>query len=329
LEVLVSMVLVALLMVVLAQITSSTSRLWRGTSDKIRSFQNARSAFETMTQSASQATLNTYYEYYDLSGGRYSGQASFVPFAYDRYSELHFLCGPAAALLGQSADEYPGEAIFFQAPLGYTLDPKSVNLDQVLNAAGYYVEFGDDQAGIPSPMQGRVKPRYRYRLMQFLQPSEDLGVYEENWTSHTAGGGAQWFRGPLASASPPTGVLAENVIALVIRPKPDFTDYVYDSRPAAKITPASAASYPTRHQLPPRLDITLVVLDETSAARLEAEFGSSPPLVGMGLSGLFEDISSYETDMTKLKDTLNGRHLNYRVYETEIMIRASKWTMDN
>jgi len=366
LELLVSMVVVGILMLVLVQTTTSTSNLWRGTTDKIKSFQNARSAFEAITQTVSQATLNTYYEYYDSAGLKYTGQTTFTPALCDRCSELHFVSGPATKVLaginrggtlpGAYASLCPGHVMFFQSPLGYTRETSAgaVNLDNTLNSIGYFVEFGSDLDFLPSFLSGSVKPRYRYRLMQFFQPSEEMTVYTESWSGRSAGGKATWFSSPLAlaltgtSGVRPASVLADNVLYLVIRPKrsakefeaanpkpkPIAPDYVYDSRPKAQITPGEVGNYPTRHQLPPIVAITLVAIDEASALRLENRFGSTPPLQALGIDKLFQTEADtnvpdqYVQDLDKLKTVLTDNRVTFRIFETEVMLRSSKWTKD-
>lgn len=366
LELLVSMAVVGILMLILIQVTTSTSNLWRGTTDKIKSFQNARTAFDAITQTLAQATLNTYYEYFNVSGQKYTGQASFVPAAYDRCSELHFVSGPAKTLLagitrggtlsGPYSQFSPGHAIFFQAPLGFTQDSAdgAVNLDNTLNAMGYFVEFGSDADFLPAFLSGSVDPRYRYRLMQFFQPTEEMAVYTENWGSRANGTKAAWFATPLAlplkgaSKVRPAGVIAENVLYLVLRakrsdkeyaaanpkPTPIAPNYTYDSRPLPVIAPSDAAKYPSRHQLPPLVAVTLVAIDETSAARLADRFGSTPPLQALGIDNLFQttadtnDPAAYQADLDTLKQTLAANNVTFRIFETEVMLRSSKWTKD-
>lgn len=363
---LVSMVVVGVLMLILVQTTTSTSNLWRGTTDKIKSFQNARSAFESITQTLSQATLNTYYEYYNASGSRYAGQASFVPAIIDRASELHFVSAPSSKLLaginragtvpGSYSSLSPGHAIFFQSPLGYSRDPDAsvANLDNMLNSIGYFVEFGSDQDFLPSFLSSSVKPRYRYRLMQLLQPSEEMAVYKENWLGRANGTKASWFSTPLGLPLTGTGgvrpasVLGDNILFLVLRPKrsdkefdaanpkpqPIAPDYTYDSRPLATILPSQYPNFPSRHQLPPIVAVTLVAIDEASAVRLENRFGTTPPLQALGLNNLFQSEadtnvpSQYHIDLENLKSVLTENKVNFRIFETEVMLRSSKWTKD-
>jgi prepilin-type N-terminal cleavage/methylation domain-containing protein len=67
-ELLVSTAIIALIMLMLVQVTNNISAAWRGTAEKVDKFQGARDGFEAMTRRISQATLNTYWDYYDISG---------------------------------------------------------------------------------------------------------------------------------------------------------------------------------------------------------------------------------------------------------------------
>ncbi|PTY02354.1 prepilin-type cleavage/methylation domain-containing protein [Verrucomicrobia bacterium LW23] len=360
-EIMVSLAVLAVMLLVLANVTDQTSRIWRGTRGKIEAFQGARAAFETITQTLSQATLNTYYEYFNnanppvplqyyvtVNGPTSTQVKTFQPETYDRYSELHFLSGPASTILSgltRSSDGKAytaitsGHAVFFQAPLGFTQDANARQLESVLNGVGYFVEFGSDADQIPDFVASTIKPRFRYRLMQYQQPSESLGVYRENWKSRTTGQKAGWFGTPLAGTGRPAYVVAENVLLLLLRPKrsdkeyennttlkPLAPNYLYDSQP----NPYSAADI-NRYQLPPLIEVTIVAIDEASAMRLEAKYGTSPPLQTLA-PGLFtttadtNDRTKFDQDMQTLEQTLTAQRINYRIFNTEVMIRSSKWS---
>ncbi|HSI85539.1 MAG: Verru_Chthon cassette protein C [Candidatus Methylacidiphilales bacterium] len=360
-EIMVSLGVLAIMLLVLANVTDQTSKIWRGTRGKIEAFQGARAAFESITQTLSQATLNTYYEYFDdasppnsLAGliatyGATSTQVkAFQPKVYDRYSELHFISGPSSKLLtglsrasdGKSYTAVSsGHAVFFQAPLGFTTDANARALDNVLNGVGYFVEFGTDADQIPDFVTSKIKPRNRYRLMQFLQPSESLLVYKEAWKSRTTGTKATWFSTSLTATSRPAHVVAENILFVLLRPKrsdkeyannttlkPLAPNYLYDTQP----NPYSAADI-NRYQLPPLLQVTVVAIDEASAIRLEAKYGTTPPLTTLA-PGLFEtttdtnDPTKFNADMATLENALIAAKVNYRIFDTEVMIRSSKWS---
>jgi uncharacterized protein (TIGR02599 family) len=134
--------------------------------------------------------------------------------------------------------------------------------------------------------------------------------------------------------TPPVHVLAENVIALVCLPKLALNEdpagtllapgYDYDStvkKTNPKVNP--------KNQLPPLVQVTLVALDETTAARLAN--GSTPPTFGLEslfTSGQPTSAARYADDLQKLVDTLNARRLSHRVFTTNIAIRGAKWSRD-
>lgn len=336
---LVAFAVLVLIMAMLIVLTGSTGRLWRNTTARIEAFQNARAAYQTLTLRLSQATLNTYLDYYDAGGNvlTSANSASFVPVAYGRNSDLHFICGPAAQLLpDQDAATHPGDAVFFQAPLGYVSGADA--LPDALNACGYYVDFNTDQTSLPAFLNGLVPPRWRYRLVEFLQPAESLAIY----TMPAAGGfpaDAQWFRSflppNLAFDQAPLHVLAENVIVLVVLPQLSSLDhgaelapaYGYDSRAGARPATVDAVQPAAQHQLPPLLRVVMVCLDETSALRLGPPGASTPPpLVAEALNGRFQVAGELDNDLAALTAQLDGGKVTYHVFDTLIAIRGAKWS---
>jgi uncharacterized protein (TIGR02599 family) len=348
-EMLVSMTVLSIIVILLVTMTDQTTKVWRSASGKIEAFRNARGAFESVTQTLSQATLNTYYDYYDTSGKRITDQTA-APAKYDRYSELHFISGPADKVLntvsrsdGKTyASVSSGHATFFQVPTGFTLDTDGKALDSTLNSTGYFVEFGSDKDLLPAFVGNDIKPRFRYRLVQFIQPTEVNSVYQEKWSNRTEGTKAAWFATPLAQSNRPARILAENIIAVIFQPKRSdrehwenpglpalAKDYAYDSQPTL---PSNSVK---RFQLPPLVDVTLVAIDEASAVRLQAEYGETPPLSSiLGGKQLFRstvntnDPTSYQADLQTLKDALIAKRINYRIFNSEVIIRASKWSED-
>ena len=323
------MTLVLILMVLLEQITGNTSKIWRTSMTKIQSFQEARAGFDSMTRRLGQATLNTYWDYLDASGLARTGStaSTFVPATYARQSELHFICGDAATLLAKAAPLVPNvvtHAIFFQAPLGYAVGPSYTNLVNGLNACGYFVQFGSDQATIPAFLNTpKIPLQYRYRLMEMTQRTENLSVYNPAAATPNS-----WF---LTTAGSNSRVIAKNVIALALLPKvspseqqnpggvaDDLTkDYSYDSR----ITDPKSVN---RNQLPPLVQVTAVVLDEDSANRLDN--GPTPPDFGIDIGTLFKTVANYSQDLDKLQKALAAKHLVYRVFTTDVSILGAKWS---
>lgn len=315
-EMLAAMAILTVILTVIFGITQQTGNAWRSTNAKIDAFQSARAAFETISQTLGQATLNGYYDYYDLDGNRRTAAnaSTFIPASYGRYSDLHFKSGKSIV---------PGQvshAVFFQTPAGYSETSASQGMDTLLNACGYYVTYEADPAR-PAFLDDLPNPppvRHRYRLMHFLQPSEEMSVYATNT-------GSAWIDDALAADPTPVRQLAENIVALIILPRRASNDpgsalaplYEYDTR-AGSSRPQAA----TQHQLPPLVDIVMVAIDEVSARRLEN--GASPP--DLGVAGLFSSASNLEADLAVLESTLNSQRIGYRIFRTTVALRNAKWS---
>ncbi len=355
-ELMVSTVVLGLIVLMLASMTNQTASTWQYTTGKIEQFSGARSGFESITRQLGQATLNTYYDYYDASGEtRTAANAdTFVPKNYGRKSELRFISGSMdrtnlyngqsePALAADTTRPRPTHGVFFHAPLGKVDDQAAHGgLEALLNCWGFYVEFNSDEQERPTFLQGASATaplRWRYRLMQFMQSSEQLKTYSTP---------TDWFRTavnlPAAPAdpdnSPSSYVLAENIVALILQPALSPKDeallnpvpsvpgtalapsYFYDS---TKKNPIGALN--PQNQLPPNVRVTMVAIDEPSAIRLAS--GSTMP--DFGLANLFKTndaagASSYEQDLTTLENNLAAKKCSFRVFTTNVVIRGAKWS---
>ena len=338
-ELMVAMAVFTVIALMLLTVINNVSQLVRRSREQTEGFQGARIGFESLTRALSQATLNTYWDYYDSAGKPASDPAyNGVPYKYGRQSELHLVSGQAQSLIASgSTGTLPTHAVFFQAPLGQAADSSLKPLNNTLNACGFFVEFGSDKEFRPDFLanQPGIKERFRYRLMQMYQPTENLQIY-------STGTGNGWFTGPLAAgASRPVQVVAENIIALVLIPKLSANgselaapDYSYDSR-AARTFGTGTSKGNTLHQLPPLIEVIMVGLDESSAQRLAAVSNAPPDL---GLANLFKNIDAsktlddktgqLETDLTALGAKLTSLHLSFRIFRTDVSIRGAKWSSD-
>jgi uncharacterized protein (TIGR02599 family) len=362
LELLVATSVLLLLMAVLLQLTGGVGQLWKSSSGKISAFQNARSAFATITRTLARSTLNTYNDYVDDKDNyRVSGNASFTPDKFLRASELHFLSGPAAELVpGADGAKNPGQAIFFQAPLGATDDTALNHLNRSLNAVGFYIQYGNADASLLPPwLQTLFGTVNRFRLIQIVQPTESLGVYN---STAAAGYDLTWlapFGVPAPSGAPRARVLAEDVPLLVFRPRLSPKDeeavapqlgatfspatqesilspnYHYDSRAWERGYPVGqrvlAASSPDarenimRNQVPPIVDVAMVCLDRQSLARFEPA-AATPPAVLQVPANLFTDSSMFEADLTTYGRQLSDAGIRYRLFRTSVELQGAKWS---
>ncbi len=295
-------VLVTMLFVVFSVITQTTS-VWKRSANKIEAFQSARAGFDLVTGNLSQATLNTYLDYNNATN----------PTGYLRKSELKFFIGQngASGLPGKSDT---GQGVYFQAPVNFTQSTNYSGLDSLLNTCGYYISFTTN-ASLPSHVAGKKNP-YRYRLMQLLVPVESNSIYTAS--------GNQWFTAFSSSPMP----VADNVIALILRPQdpsadpPDISSSLtYDSTTGATVTNQPV----TANQLPPVVQVTMVAIDENSAARYDT--GSTPPtVIANALAGKFTTASGYADDLAKLESALLTAGIDCRIFTTAVPIRESKWT---
>jgi len=330
------MTVLALILVLMASIVSSTSSIWKSTSAKIQSFQGARAALDSIARTVSQATLAPYWDYFDKNGARTPLWDASQPYAsvnptaqYGRFSDLHFVCGSGKTLTDRDSNSH---AIFFQAPLGYSTNLLSQNLKGVLNSAGYFIEYGSDAEWLPNIEALKKNAKSRYRLMEMLQPSELLNVY----TNSSMVDPGYWIRNDNRLAEN-RRILAENIIAMIIHPKLSTGDkntsltgvgasYFYNSRDGQ-------LADPKRHQLPPMLGLTLVAIDEDSAARLDRE-GVLKSTIESALNGKFNspgiDADGFpqklSEDLSDLKSFLDEKRIGYRIFSTDIGIRAAKWS---
>jgi uncharacterized protein (TIGR02599 family) len=388
-EMLVSMVILAIIMLLAAQMISNTEKVWQTTSARIESFQGARAGFELMTDQLRQATVNTYYDYYEANGttqeqwdasvgasgisGTSTTATTFEATTYGRQSDLHFISGPTATkpgspevgpalggLAGPPGVQVITQGVFFQTPANYT-DTSTYNVLQTLiNATGFFVEFGPDVYathtpwvinGPPTSLFPNYTPVYRFRLMQFIQPSENLSVYTYGTTPTTDSNA--WFVNPITTNHAGTvRVVADNVIALIVWPmltdSPTDTlspNYVYDSRlgePSG--TPAWIPGATDKNpqplqmnQMPPILRVAMVTIDEPSATALQGTSTTAPTEITNALTAvntntsaqLFTVPQNMDSDLAYLQTELGAittHHVNFRIFDTTLAERSAKFS---
>ena len=419
-ELLVATVVLLIILLMLVAMVNQTSTIWRSTTSKVEQFRSARTAFESVTRQLGQATLNPYYDYARNKKG-YSIQ-------YVRQSDLRFIVGSCGDLYAPSSSNKapvsgPGHAVFFQAPIGFVSDDPETQdtaastsgspqylyseMDNVLNTWGYFTEYGSDYSYRPAFLNtasGNFVPpteRYRYRLMEFMVPSDRMTLYQKTSAPPTASGGDydsngyyighEWFDSflQLPTTSPSTSInatsttpvrpahlLAENIIMFVLAPQLSAVDqaslpsgyslapsYSYDSTQtnpqlANNPTDKNALATDPKNQLPPVVQVTMVAIDEPSAARLEANTSLKSTMQGLlGVNGgtarwfsasstktgaagdaqTGTSASNYNSDLTSttqsngtpgLQPYLTNNHIAYRTFTTTISLRAAKWSRD-
>lgn len=353
-ELLVAVVITSLLLVMMVQMLSSTQLAWKNTRSSTGSFRDARNAFETISRRVSQATLNAYWGYNNPSN----------PTFYQRQSELHLVSGPAQTLLPQQPLS-PGHALFFQAPLGMAESADVQRLEDTLNTIGYWVAFGSDLDQRPAWLREDTvahPERWYFRLMEFRPPTERLDLYrmvddpaapgkQRPWIEVQTAQNTlyQWFNNHLVAHSHP---IADHIFAIFIEPLNPVTvvpatgtappppaslapDYHYDSR--RHQWAADERANVSRHQMPPRLQLTLLALDEDTWLPLTQEQAAqhAEALTKLVKEKIFQGIKGSPTeeelreqtksDLQMLSAELKKIGLRSRTFTAVVNIRAAKW----
>lgn len=312
LELLVSMAVLILILGIATALLGNASDLWMRQRGKAIAFEGANAAFEALTRSLGQATLNTHWGYDDPA----------EPTKFIRESELHFTMGRASDLLGRPESEVPTMGVFFQAPTGRSSMTANRRLPLLLNGLGYFVYFSDTP-DLPPILNGIVPPHYRFRLMEWQEPTEDLKVYSS----------ADWFKARIFSGGGlnNTSVVADNIIGLILMAEyPDEngvlkSSYIFDSRLAfSKASRQPAES----NQLPPRVRVLMVAISEVSAQRQAAIHGTSQPPLIPGPQ-LFTDPLKFEEDLEAWETALQqaAPPVDYLVFNSVVHIQSAKWSV--
>ena len=366
-ELLVSLTVLVILVGVLASLLRTSQSMLTSTTSQIQKFQDVRDAFDSVTRRLSQATLNTYLDYFNSSNQAITptNAASFVPSQYGRQSELRFFSGSAPASITATAPAgytvVPGDAVFFQAPLGNVTDRADyAGRDTLLNTCGYFVEFNSDSLSRPGFLSSMAAPpalRYRYRLMELVEPSDAFSLY--NLEEAAGGNGSYttttWFNNLIYPAGfpgtpRPVNVVAENIVALIIIPKLSpgdqkaggYTDgslspaYLYDSTGTSPQQTTSDPNLNPKNQLPPILQVTMVAVDEVSFNRLQGTATTPPNGLTTQMSNLFQKVgdtvnpsnAGYAQDLQTLQNLLQAQRLDYRVFTSNVSIKGAKWSRD-
>ena len=331
-ELMLAMAILAIIVVLMINMVNQTSKTWKSTTGKIEEFQAARDGFQALTRKLGQATLNTYLDYDNVIN----------PQAYMRQSELRFLSGPTTNILASLnlTTTNPSMAVFFQAPNGFATNSSNSILQNALNSWGYFIEYASDTNNRPSFLS--PNPRYRYRLMELMEPTENLSVY--NYTSSSRSyTNIDWISNSITQTytNRNAHVLADNVVAMILLPKLSPADlanaayninnytasslastYIYNSATTNQYAGTGDPKLNSHNQLPPVIQVTLIAVDEKSAVRF--------PAVYAGLSKLFATnfitAANFSADLSNVQSALVSSNINFRVFTTDVMIKSSKWS---
>jgi uncharacterized protein (TIGR02599 family) len=249
----------------------------------------------------------------------------------------------------------PGHSVVFQAPLGVTDDASLSALNRTVNSVGFFIQYATtDDSLLPGWLQPIFGSEYRFRLVQVVEPTENLKVYDSTKSSNYTDTWLDAFTTPTTSSNPRARVLAEDVCLLVFRPRLSpkdeesaatqlgeaYTDdrigtiltpnYHYDSRawqsgyPAGRVSPQKRADI-MRNQIPPIVDVAMVSVDRRSLARFDPK-SSTPPSELSVPAGLFTDASLFEQDLTTYSQQLTDASIRHRIFRTSVELQGAKWS---
>lgn len=332
-EVLVSMVILAMMMLIITTVISQAQRSWKAASSKVSQFREARLAFDTITRNLRQASMDSHREF--LYGNKtYSTDPLQPPNGSGRFAHLGIKFGRASAIVngGGTASDLPGHAVVFQAPLGKTAmgEDAPTNLSGLKNLLcirGYFVRFGTDASFLPAGLVSRLQPKFRYRLYEY-QPNT------ENNTVYNIADGQGWASIRMDDATNTIRPIAENILMLgfgVSFSMPADSEprlagaasinleYDYDSY--------NAPSDANKHRLPRYVQVFMIAMDEESAARLAQIHNTSPPDSVRSSGATFTNPSQLfgqNGDLAKVRAYMDSQRLNYRIFNSSVLILGSE-----
>lgn len=251
------MTFLVILMLIVSQVVGLVQRTWVRANSQVSQFREARVAFDTLARNLTQATLNTYWENeFDPLGTDSACETRRRAKNYVRQSELQFITGPSTTVMAgavTTASNYPGHAVFFQAPLGVTRlvattagstqQANTENMVSLLCGRGYFVEWGDDAPFRPAFLSeiDSVPVRSRLRLMEYSPTAEMNRIYDESLrplVNNETGvnNGKKWYttgttsvlsntvkEGETVATRAFTRPIAENILCLIISPQLEKT----------------------------------------------------------------------------------------------------------
>lgn len=335
-ELLVSITVLSILMLFMTSVVGVVQSTWTKSNSKVSQFREARMAMDVLTRNLSQATLNTYWDTSDTK-------------TYQRQSELQFVCGKTTGLINRaSAGIYPTHGVFFQAPLGTTIQSEAKdadiksgarvdteNMTNLLCGRGYFIQLDDDAAFRPPFLDDTTVPKHtRYRLMEYSPPAELNQIYAAAYKplvpivannsvsppiAAEAGHSKAWFTNDVAEIEENetaanrgrTRPVAENVIALVISPQ-------VDTRSDTTVDPSWIAP---QYEFDTTLKQNPGAPAPTAATGLQGTQNILPPLLKITMVVIdppaAEKLARDEVLRSELTDTMKVLFVDAAKYSTE------------
>jgi len=355
-EMLVAITVLSVLLVLAAQVITRTSSVWMYSNYKMTQGRDARVAFSSLVARLGEATVDQYYGYTNYVSG-----TAALPGNYLRRSELRFASGLATNLIptttvvnGVGMTNLVTDATFFVAPLGIVTNTTLyAHLPSLLNVCGYYVQWSNIDSERPSPPLPTGNGIYRFRLMQFVQPSESMSVYSQTipFSGANVNGNyplytnlvtsPSWQITALQNSYQGIHPLANNVVALLLLPATNVVDssgvlatnFLYNTE---KANTGATGATTSLNRTPPVMRVVMYTIDEKSALRL-TQSATVPPLYVYSGSGLFVNSSKLYTnsttgdigDLARFEATLTANKLTYRRFDAAVELPRQPWNTNN
>jgi uncharacterized protein (TIGR02599 family) len=322
-EVMVSVAILSMILLVVTQVIGAAQRSWKFANARLGQFREARQAFDRLTTHIKQATILPYTDFLYGTPGSIDQLAQ--PGRTTRQAELGFVLNSNPGVVFPSLNgEDCGDAVLFQAPIGYSNIAAYRQLNNLLCPWGYAVQFGLDTDFVPQGLASSLTPRGRYRLLEYRTATEFNQVYDS--PDHQ-----RWLAAPIGNGIAGTGQMvpiAENVIALTlaaIYPDPNSNGPVAISQVRGNF--ANAVNTYTAlggivAELPQAIRVTMVSIDEASAARLVFDSGGRSPSILARSGASFNAPAQHAVDLERLTGYLTNQAINYRVFSSTVTLPA-------
>jgi len=353
-ELLVAIAILTVILLLFSQMISRTSSIWLNGNSRMSQFREGRVAFNSLVSRLGEATVNQYFGF-QYSSSTINGITSYTPSTYYRRSDLRFISGPISTVIPSISSST--EAVFFLAPLGFSMGatfdqanglPSCEGAPGLLNICGYYIQWSNVDVDRPSILANAPTsstPIYRFQLMQFVQPTEYMGLYAQTtataWPAYGPISAAGWQTNALNESPDAPGEwsrpIANNVVALILLPALSTSDtsgtlgFSYNSDPKVPVT--DSKNNP-QNRLPPVMRVVLYTIDEVSAQKLARTAASAmPDLYTSGGTPLFQDptklypnsTSGDPGDLSRFETILQTNKLNYHRFETAVQFGRNPW----
>jgi uncharacterized protein (TIGR02599 family) len=220
-------------------------------------------------------------------------------------------------------------------PAGFSTNPATVRLKDLLNAGGFFVEYGDGRLEKPAILGNLIEFPKRYRLVELLEPTEDLTIYNHDprgLDPAKQGKPWEWIDDALANGNRRNiRLLAENIIGFFLWPQTSDGTFLSDSKRTydTRVNDALTSPQPVMaHQLPQVVRVVMVALAESSAVQLDNQPGGPAAVLEPAFANLFNAATTnkeVDVALKTLEERLLANKLEFRMFNSYVQLGEAKW----